>query len=136
MKKCRSHLNNFVLVNDIRKQIDPKVLRFFMLSVHYRHPINFSQELVENAENGLERILTAYNNLKHRLETSANLGDQKDIWIHKIDACKNEFTVAMDDDFNTANGIAAIFELMKLANVYLLEKNTEDRRLELIYFDI
>ena len=70
-------------------------------------------------------LLTAYNNLKHRLENSADLGDQKDIWIHKIDECKKEFTVAMDDDFNTANGIAAIFELVRLANVYLLEKNTE-----------
>ena len=83
-EKMSKSLGNFVLVNDIRKQIDPKVLRFFMLSVHYRHPINFSQELVENAENGLDRILTAYNNLKHRLESSANLEDQKDIWIHKI----------------------------------------------------
>ena len=124
-EKMSKSLNNFVLVRDIRKQIDPEVLRFFMLSVHYRHPINFSQELVENAENGLARILTAYNNLEHRLETSANLGDQKDIWIHKIDKFKNEFTEAMDDDFNTANGIAVIFELAKLSNIYLVEKNTE-----------
>ena len=124
-EKMSKSLNNFVLVNEIRKQIDPKVLRFFMLSVHYRHPINFSQDLVENAANGLERITTAYNNVKHRLKSSADLGDQRDIWMHKIDAAKNEFTVAMDDDFNTANGIAAIFELVRLANVYLLEKNTE-----------
>ena len=124
-EKMSKSLNNFVLVKEIRNQIDPRVLRFFMLSVHYRHPINFSQELVENAANGLERITTAYNNVKHRLETSADLGDQKDIWINKIDECKNEFAVAMDDDFNTANGIAAIFELVRLANVYLLEKNTE-----------
>ena len=55
-EKMSKSLDNFVLVNDIRKQVDPKVLRFFMLSVHYRHPINFSQELVENAANGLERI--------------------------------------------------------------------------------
>ena len=125
-EKMSKSLNNFVLVNDIRKQIDPKVLRFFILSVHYRHPVNFSQDLVENAANGLDRILTAYNNVKHRLESSANLGDQSDIWNHKIEACKNEFIEAMDDDFNTANGIAGIFELAKLANVYLLEKNTEE----------
>jgi cysteinyl-tRNA synthetase len=96
-----------------------------MLSVHYRHPINFSEELVGNAANGLERITTAYNNVKHRLENSADLGDQKDIWMNKIDETKNKFTVAMDDDFNTANGIAEIFELVRLANVYLLEKNTQ-----------
>lgn len=124
-EKMSKSLDNFVLVSDIRKQIDPNVLRFFVLSVQYRQPINFSQELVENAANGLERILTAYNNLKHRLENSADLGGQKDAWNHKIQVCKNEFIVAMDDDFNTANGIAAIFELSKLANVYLLEKNTE-----------
>lgn len=124
-EKMSKSLDNFVLVNDIRKTVDPKVLRFFMLSVHYRHPINFSQALVENASNGLNRILTAYNNVKHRLESAANLNSQEDIWMHKVEECKNEFITAMDDDFNTANGIAAVFELAKLANVYLLEKNTE-----------
>ena len=131
-EKMSKSLNNFVTVNEIRKQVDPKVLRFFMLSVHYRNPINFSEELVENAANGLERITTAYNNVEHRLENSADLGDQKDIWMNKIDECKKEFTVAMDDDFNTANGIAAIFELVRLANVYLLEKNTESSVLNLL----
>lgn len=129
-EKMSKSLDNFVLVHDIRKQVDPKVLRFFMLLVHYRHPVNFSQELVDAAANGLNRIVTAYNNVKHRLETTANLNSQKDIWLHKIEACKKDFIVAMDDDFNTANGIAAIFELSKLANVYLLEKNTETVVLE------
>ncbi|MFS0576096.1 cysteine--tRNA ligase [Sporosarcina sp. 179-K 3D1 HS] len=129
-EKMSKSLGNFVLVHDIRKQIDPKVLRFFMLSVHYRHPVNFSQELVESAANGLERIRTAYNNLQHRLKTSADLGDQKDIWIYKVDELVRSFEAAMDDDFNTANGIAAIFELVKLANVYLLEKNTQTEVLE------
>ena len=74
-EKMSKSLGNFVLVNDIRKQIDPQVLRFFMLSVHYRHPINFSQELVENAQNGLARIRTSYANLAHCLEASPELGD-------------------------------------------------------------
>ncbi len=124
-EKMSKSLGNFVLVNDIRKQIDPKVLRFFMLSVHYRHPINFSEDLVVSAQNGLERIRTAYNNLKHRLEASADLGDQQDIWNYKVDEIQTTFEVAMDDDFNTANAIAAIFELSKLANIYLVEKNTQ-----------
>ena len=55
------------------KQIDPQVLRFFMLSVHYRHPINFAQDLVEAAKNGLERIRTSYANVEHRLTASAEL---------------------------------------------------------------
>lgn len=129
-EKMSKSLGNFVLVHDIRKQIDPKVLRFFILSVHYRHPVNFSQDLVVSAENGLARIRTAYNNLKHRLATSADLGDQKDIWTHKVDIIKNDFEVAMDDDFNTANAIASVFELAKLANVYLVEKNTQSDVLE------
>ena len=124
-EKMSKSLGNFVLVNDIRKQIDPKVLRFFMLSVHYRHPVNFSEELVISAQNGLERIQTAYNNLKHRLVASADLGDHADIWNYKVDEIKKTFEIAMDDDFNTANAIASIFELAKLANVYLLEKNTQ-----------
>ena len=77
---------------------------------------------------------TAYNNLKHRLETSADLGDQKDIWIHKVDELQTDFETAMDDDFNTANAIAAIFELAKLANVYLMEKNTQTEVLQAFHF--
>ncbi len=123
-EKMSKSLNNFVLVNEIRKQVDPKVLRFFILSVHYRHPVNFSEKLVEQAKAGLDRIMTAYQNVSHRLDSSANLGDQSDIWLNKIEACQNDFVEAMDDDFNTANGIAAIFELARLANVYLLEKST------------
>ena len=124
-EKMSKSLGNFVLVNDIRKTIDPQVLRFFMLSVHYRHPINFSEDLVENAKSGLGRIRTTYTNLRHRLETSADLGDQYDIWAHKVDESRTKFKAAMDDDFNTANGIAEVFELVKLANVYLMEKNTQ-----------
>lgn len=124
-EKMSKSLDNFVLVNDIRRNVNPNVLRFFMLSVHYRHPVNFSQKLVENAANGLERILTAYHNLKHRLDSAANLNNERDTWIPKIDACKQAFIEVMDDDFNTANGIAAVFELTALANTYLLEANTE-----------
>ncbi|SFQ65829.1 cysteinyl-tRNA synthetase [Psychrobacillus psychrotolerans] len=125
-EKMSKSLGNFVLVNDIRQQIDPQVLRLFMLSVHYRNPINYSKELVEQAEAGLDRIRTAYDNLVHRLSTTANLGDHDDIWLQKIADVKVQFETAMDDDFNTANGIAAIFELSKLANTYLLEKQTSE----------
>ncbi|WP_017381003.1 cysteine--tRNA ligase [Paenisporosarcina sp. TG-14] len=124
-EKMSKSLGNFVLVKDIRQQIDPQVLRFFMLSVQYRHPINFSQELVENAENGLARIRTSYANLSHRLDTSPELGDHKDIWVNKIEEVRKQFITSMDDDFNTANGIAALFELAGLANLYLIEKHTE-----------
>ena len=126
-EKMSKSLGNFVLVNDIRKQIDPQVLRFFMLSVHYRHPINFAQDLVEAAKNGLERIRTAYANVQHRLTASADLAGGGDEWLAKIGEQKRLFEEAMDDDFNTANAISVLFELARLANVYLNESNTEAR---------
>ncbi|HSP20818.1 MAG TPA: cysteine--tRNA ligase, partial [Planococcus sp. (in: firmicutes)] len=123
-EKMSKSLNNFVLVNDILKEMDAQVLRFFMLSVHYRHPINYSQQLVEDAIAALDRLRTAYANLKHRLQASADLGDHSDIWLSKMDAIKAEFIETMDDDFNTANAISKLFDLSKLSNMYLLEKQT------------
>ena len=85
---------------------------------------------MENAANGLERIDTAYNNLKHRLENLQTLRIKK-IFGKTKSTYKNEFNNAMDDDFNTANGIAAIFELVTLTNGYLLEENTESMSLSI-----
>jgi cysteinyl-tRNA synthetase len=137
-EKMSKSLGNFVLVNDIRKQIDPQVLRFFMLSVHYRHPINFAQDLVEAAENGLARIRTAYANVEHRLSAATDLGDQVDEWLTKIDTVKLSFEASMNDDFNTANAISDLFELAKLANTYLTESTTDARVLNAILstFDV
>jgi cysteinyl-tRNA synthetase len=126
-EKMSKSLGNFVLVHDIIQQIDPQVLRFFMLSVHYRHPINYSEELLESAKKGLERLKTSYFNLKHRLQSSTNLTDDDDQWLERIQEQHDAFIREMDDDFNTANGIAVLFELSKQANLYLLEKNTSER---------
>jgi len=123
-EKMSKSLGNFVLVHDIIKKHDPQVLRFFMLSVHYRNPINYNEELLENTRAGLERIKTAYQNMKHRQEASADLTDNNGEWLEKITALHEEFIKVMDDDFNTANGISILFELSKLANLYLMEKNT------------
>ena len=137
-EKMSKSLGNFVLVNDIRKQIDPQVLRFFMLSVHYRHPINFAQDLVEAAENGLARIRTAYANVEHRLASSTGLGDHTNEWLAKIDEVKASFEASMNDDFNTANAISELFELAKLGNTYLNEATTDERVLKAILsaFDV
>ncbi|WP_064091198.1 cysteine--tRNA ligase [Rossellomorea aquimaris] len=123
-EKMSKSLGNFVLVHDIIKEQDPQVLRFFMLSVHYRHPINYNLELLQNAESALDRIKTAYENLKHRQESSTNLTDNNQEWLDKIADLKEQFISDMDDDFNTANGISVLFELSKQANYYLMEKNT------------
>lgn len=131
-EKMSKSLGNFILVHDIRQQIDPQVLRFFMLSVHYRHPINFAQDLVEAAKNGLDRIRTSYTNVEHRLTSSASLGDNSEQWLEKISQVKVDFENAMNDDFNTANAISALFELSHIANVYLNEANTDKEVLQAI----
>jgi cysteinyl-tRNA synthetase len=129
-EKMSKSLGNFILVHDIIQQIDPQVLRFFMLSVHYRHPINFSQDLVEAAANGLERIRTSYNNLTHRLKNTANMGDKEQSWLDVIQQERQNFEVAMDDDFNTANAIATLFNISTEANKYLNEANTNEELLK------
>ncbi|MBL5766551.1 cysteine--tRNA ligase [Heyndrickxia sporothermodurans] len=126
-EKMSKSLGNFVLVHDIIKHYDPQVLRFFMLAVHYRNPINYSEELLENAGSGLERLKTSYQNIKHRLQSSNNLTENDQQWLEKIDHYHNEFINEMDDDFNTANGISVLFELSKQANYYLREKNTSEK---------
>lgn len=123
-EKMSKSLGNFVLVHELIKQYDPQVIRFFMLSVHYRNPINFSEELLENTGSALERIKTSYQNLKFRKQASTNLTENNEEWLEKIHALHNEFIREMDDDFNTANGISVLFELSSLANHYLLEKST------------
>lgn len=123
-EKMSKSLGNFVLVHDIIKKHDPQVLRFFMLAVHYRNPINYTDELLENTKAGLDRLKTSYQNLKHRREASANLTDNDQEWLKKVSTLHDEFVHDMDDDFNTANGISKLFDLSKLANTYLIEKNT------------
>ncbi|MBT2638076.1 MULTISPECIES: cysteine--tRNA ligase [unclassified Bacillus (in: firmicutes)] len=125
-EKMSKSLGNFVTVHDIIKQIDPQVLRFFMISVHYRNPINYSQELLEKTQAAFERLKTSYQNLKHRLGASANLTDNNQEWLDKIAGIREQFIKDMDDDFNTANGVSTLFELSKLSNLYLMEKNTSE----------
>jgi cysteinyl-tRNA synthetase len=123
-EKMSKSLGNFVLVHDIIKAHNPQVLRFFMLSVHYRNPINYSEELLESTRAAFERLTTSYQNLKHRKESSTNLTNNNHEWLEKIASLQDEFIKAMDDDFNTAKAISVLFDLSKLANYYLLEKNT------------
>ncbi|WP_316572520.1 cysteine--tRNA ligase [Neobacillus sp. YIM B06451] len=123
-EKMSKSLGNFVLVHDIIKKHDPQVLRFFMLSVHYRNPINYSEELLENTKAALERLKTSYQNLKHRKESSTGLTEDNGRWIADVEALRERFIKEMDDDFNTANAVTVLFDLSKLANQYLLEKTT------------
>ncbi|MCF6411876.1 cysteine--tRNA ligase [Pseudalkalibacillus salsuginis] len=129
-EKMSKSLGNFILLHDLTKKVDPQAFRFFMLNVHYRHPINFTEELLESAKTSLERIRTTVENLEHRIEHSADLGTDNERWLHKIEDYKQRFIKEMDDDFNTSNAIATLFDLSKEANVYLQEKNTTVEVLE------
>ena len=117
-RKMSKSLGNFFTVREISEKYDLQVLRFFMLSAHYRSPLNFSAELMEAAASGLERIVTAADNLKF-LSGNANvreMADEERALYGKTDEYVAGFETAMDDDFNTADAIAAVFELVKYIN--------------------
>ena len=127
-KKMSKSLGNFFTVRDISREYDLEVLRFFMLSAHYRNPVNFSHDLMESAKNGLDRILTAVDNLRHLSENAKDVPmteDEKKI-IASIDDIYKKFEDSMDDDFNTADAISAIFELVKLANSNSSSDNSKE----------
>ena len=117
-RKMSKSLGNFFTVREISEKYDLQVLRFFMLSAHYRSPLNFGAELMEAAKNGLERILTAAENLRF---LSGNAGDgamteeEKELFA-RTEEYVADFERAMDDDFNTADAIAAVFDLVKYIN--------------------
>ncbi|WP_170005887.1 cysteine--tRNA ligase [Bacillus fonticola] len=129
-EKMSKSLGNFVLVHDILKHHDPQVLRFFMLSVHYRHPINYSEALLQDTKQAFERLQTAYSNVLQRLDSSIDLAEDASYWTEKINELEKRFVLEMDDDFNTANAISVLFDLAKLANLYTREDNTNVRVLQ------
>ncbi len=127
-RKMSKSLGNFRTVREISEQYDLQVLRFFMLSAHYRSPLNFSAELMEASKNGLERILNATDNLKHLIASVAaeEMNAEEKEAFSKTDAYVEEFEKAMDDDFNTADAIAAIFELVKYANTTATAESSKE----------
>ena len=127
-RKMSKSLGNFRTVREISEQYDLQVLRFFMLSAHYRSPLNFSAELMEASKNGLERIINATDNLKHLLgaATVEEMSVEEKEAFAKMDAYVEEFEKAMDDDFNTADAIAAIFDLVKYANTTATAESSKE----------
>ena len=117
-RKMSKSAGNFFTVRDIISKYDPQVLRFFMLSAHYRSPLNFSAELMEAAKNGLDRILTAVSNLNFLLSKAEDkeMTEAEKKLLEDAKVYNTRFDEAMDDDFNTADAIAAIFELVKFIN--------------------
>ena len=122
-KKMSKSAGNFFTVREISEKYSLQVIRFFMLSAHYRSPLNFSDTLVEASKNGLERILTAVDNLRSLLkeERPQEMTEKDRENVKEADALVGKFEASMEDDFNTADAISAIFELVKLANVTAAE---------------
>ena len=125
-RKMSKSLGNFRTVREISQQYDLQVLRFFMLNAHYRSPLNFSAELMEASKNSLERIITCVEQLKHLLETAEKTemtAEEKALEAEVLEYVK-KYENSMEDDFNTADAIAAIFELVKFANTKANENST------------
>lgn len=121
-EKMSKSLGNFFTVREIAEKYPLQVIRFFMLSAHYRSPLNFSAELVEASKNGLERILTAVDRLK---SINGIDGDVDKSVADEMDAFVKKYEDAMDDDLNTADAISVIFELVKYANVNVTEDSSK-----------
>lgn len=121
-EKMSKSLGNFFTVREIAEKYPLQVIRFFMLSAHYRSPLNFSAELVEASKNGLERILTAVDRLKSINGTD---GEVDKAAADEMDAFVKKYEDAMDDDLNTADAISVIFELVKYANVNVTEESSK-----------
>lgn len=117
-KKMSKSSGNFFTVREIGEKYDLQVLRFFMLSAHYRSPLNFSEDLMEAAKNSLERIVTAAENLKHLQENASDkeMSGQERTLAKEAEEYRGKFEAAMEDDFNTADAVSAVFELVKFIN--------------------
>lgn len=115
-EKMSKSKGNFFTVREISEHYPLSVIRFFMLSAHYRSPLNFSDELVESARAGLERIQNAVENLRDLSKKGGALSEKEREDLEKADLYRQKFDDAMEDDFNTADAIAAVFELVRFAN--------------------
>lgn len=124
-KKMSKSAGNFFTVRDISEKYDLQVLRFFMLSAHYRSPLNFSADLMEAAKNGLDRIVTSVSNLNFLLDKAQDGGmsANEQALTEEAQSFIAKFDEAMDDDFNTADAVSAIFELVKFVNTNVTEQS-------------
>lgn len=127
-QKMSKSLGNFFTVRDIAEKYDLQVLRFFMLSAHYRSPLNFSADLMEAAKSGLERIVTAADTLKRQMGAAASetISDEEQVSYGATEEYVKKFEAAMDDDANTADAVSAVFELVKYINTNASSANSRE----------
>ena len=125
-QKMSKSAGNFFTVREISEKYPLQVIRFFMLSAHYRNPLNFSDTLVESAKNGLDRILTAIELVRDQAEkTGSAVNKEEEEHLNEAGKLVGKFEEAMEDDFNTADAVSAIFELVKLANTTVKESSSD-----------
>ncbi len=120
-EKMSKSLGNFFTIRDISRDYDLEIIRFFMLSAHYRNPVNFSREMLNQAKNGLERLYNAKGDLEH-LEKNAQrqqMNSREEEKAKGLEAYRKKFEEAMEDDLNTADAVAAIFELVRDINTFV-----------------
>ncbi len=124
-KKMSKSLNNFFTVRDISKEFSYEVIRFFMLSAHYRSPVNFSKDLMEQSKSALDRIYTCVDNLKFSEKKSdvENVNGEELLFKDIIKQHKARYMEAMDDDINTAGAISVIFDIVKDINTFIAQKS-------------
>ena len=127
-KKMSKSEGNFFTVREIGEKYPLQVIRFFMLSSHYRGPINFSEELVMAAKTGLERILTAVSNLEYLYDNakSESITEEEKATLEEFVEFNKRFDAAMEDDFNTADAISVIFEMVRVANAKVTSDNSKE----------
>jgi len=117
-KKMSKSLNNFFTAREVLEKYDADVIRLFMLSAHYRTPLNFSEELLEASKSSLERLYNAIANLESLLEEVKidKMNEDEKIYLEKLNSYRDKYIEKMDDDFNTADGISVIFDLVRDIN--------------------
>ena len=124
--KMSKSAGNFFTVRDIVKEFDPEAVRLFMLSAHYRSPINFSRDLIEQAQNALARLYTARDNALFLRESAPDcpMTAEEEAFAARADQAISAFNEAMDDDLNTADALGVIFEYVRDMNASLNEHSS------------
>ena len=126
--KMSKSLGNFFMIRDILKEFDPEVVRLFILSVHYRNPLNFSDDSLKQIESGLERLYNVKNDLLFKIEHAQNskiTTDEKQ-WIEALQKHINDFEESMEDDINTATAVSTLFEMGKDINIHTDEHTSKE----------
>ena len=119
-QKMSKSLNNFFTVRDIAKEYDLEAVRMFMLSVQYRNPVNFSREMIQQAQSALDRLRTAKERLAEAQAAASDTAEDA-AFLEQLADFKARFNEAMDDDLNTADAIGVLFEFARAANTFVSE---------------